>query len=341
VRDFDVVVVGAGVMGASTARWLSRKPRRVALFEQFEIGHKRGSSHGGSRIFRFSYPDPHFVAQAQEALGLWRALEVEAGADLLTTVGGLDIGPGIAANAAALKACGVRHEWLDGRAAKDRFPMVNFPPGPVLYQPDGAWIAADKTVAVSVGLARRAGAEVLMGTRVVALEPTGDGLTVRTEKDAVTARSCVVTAGGWAKGLLADAGIELDVRPTRETVAYFAGAPAALPTLVEWGAPSRYALHAPGHGLKAGEHEAGPTADPDQVGAVSRTSVERVSEWVAKRFPQAHPVAHEAETCIYTNTPDEGFVLERHGPIVVGSACSGHGFKFAPLIGKRLAELAV
>jgi sarcosine oxidase len=150
----------------------------------------------------------------------------------------------------------------------------------------------------------------------------------------------VVTAGAWARALLAGAGLDIPTRPTRETVSYFPFEDGPLPTLVEWRQPAVYALPSPGQGLKVGEHVAGPEVDPDDTGPPSRASIERAAAWVARRFPGARPVAHLAETCLYTNTPDEHFILERHGAIVVGSPCSGHGFKFAPLIGERLADLA-
>ena len=112
--------------------------------------------------------------------------------------------------------------------------------------------------------------------------------------------------------------------------------------MVDWGDPSVYALATHQAGLiKVGEHHAGPETDPDEEGRPDPGSVSRLEAWVAERLPSARPRSVTAETCIYTNTSDEGFVLERHGRIVVGSPCSGHGFKFAPLIGRRLAELAV
>ena len=153
------------------------------------------------------------------------------------------------------------------------------------------------------------------------------------------AESVVVTAGSWARRLLSSAGIALDVRPTRETVAYFA-LDEVPPPVVEWGTPAIYALPDPGRGLKVGQHIAGPTTDPDDEGAPDAASVARLQTWVAERFPTADPRARRPETCLYTNTPDESFVLERHGNVVVGSPCSGHGFKFAPLIGDLLADLA-
>ena len=164
--------------------------------------------------------------------------------------------------------------------------------------------------------------------RVESLPPDGlDGFDVT-----------VVTAGGWARALLAGAGITLDAWPTRETVAYFR-APHEPPTLVDWGDPSVYALFDPVHGLKAGEHIAGPETDPDLEGEPNDASIARLKQWVADRYEGVDPEPVGAETCIYTNTDDETFILERRDGIVIGSACSGHGFKFAPLIGKRLADL--
>jgi sarcosine oxidase len=165
---------------------------------------------------------------------------------------------------------------------------------------------------------------------------------VRTEDGTLRARVAVVTAGGWARDLLVGAGVELRTVTTRETVAYFALDGAAPPTLVEWGrAGAAYALPSPGEGIKAGQHRATHAVDPDTEPVVDPESVERVAAWVAERLPRAARTAHRVETCLYTNTADEGFVLERHDRLVVGSACSGHGFKFAPLIGRRLAGLAL
>ena len=166
-----------------------------------------------------------------------------------------------------------------------------------------------------------------------------DSVTVVTTAATYSAARLVVTAGAWVGGLVEPLGLSLPVKPTRETVAYFEldGQP---PTLVEWGDPAIYSLPALNGSLKAGEHIAGPPADPDQPGGVNEISLETLREWVAARFPTAAPKEHHAETCFYTNTKDESFILERHGNIVVGSACSGHGFKFAPAVGTRLAALA-
>ena len=164
-----------------------------------------------------------------------------------------------------------------------------------------------------------------------------------TRQEAAQANVVVVTAGAWARPLLASAGIDLPVTPSRETVAFFPVAPGtALPVFVEWvdGPGPLYALASPGQGLKTGWHHTGPEANPDDKGKIERSVVERMAAWVGERFPAVKPVPHHTETCLYTNTADESFILERRGPVVVGSACSGHGFKFAPAIGERLAHLA-
>lgn len=337
---YDVAVVGAGMAGAAAARAAASAGARVVLFEQFDVGHERGSSHGTSRIFRLSYPDATYVRMAQRALPLWRALERDARATLLTVTGGYDVGPGIDANAAALGACDAPFEILDGAAAARRARTVRFAAAErVLFQPDAGIVAADATVAACVALAADAGADVRTRTRVDALRQLDSGVDVVSGDDVARAGVAVVAAGAWARRLLAPLGIELTVTPTRETVAYFR-VDERVPALVEWSQPARYALPAPGHGVKAGEHHAGPVADPDEPGEISGASVERIAAWVRDRMPGAAPEPHHAETCLYTNTPDERFVVERFGDVVVGSACSGHGFKFAPLTGASLAALA-
>ena len=350
VYESDVVIVGAGIMGSATARALSRSGLTVNILEQFEPGHTNGSSHGSSRIFRLSYPDAMYVSMAQEALSLWRAAEEETGESLIVNTGGFDAGEAIEANANALGECGASFEMVKGADVGDRWPQIRLGPDETaLWQPDAGVALADRALRAFLRVATHAGVRLHSNTRVESLELSEDGVQVHAQGKTFHGGVAVVTSGGWAAPLLATAGVTLDVKPTRETVAYFSIGESP-PTLVEWrGAgsagpqddgPSIYALPAPGLGLKAGEHIAGPPTDPDRPGEANLESVERISAWVAHRFLGADPTPARTETCIYTNTPDEHFVLERHGPIVVGSPCSGHGFKFAPLIGKRLAELA-
>jgi len=152
----------------------------------------------------------------------------------------------------------------------------------------------------------------------------------------------VVCAGPWARRLLAPHGIDLPVVETRETIAYFrleGGVPSVVAE-VETKGHGFYSLADPVYGLKVGHHKSGIPADPDEEGGPDQAIVDEVTEWAGRTFSLAQPEPVEVQTCFYTNTADDSFVLERHGRIVVGSACSGHAFKFGPAVGARLAALA-
>jgi sarcosine oxidase len=339
VENFDVIVIGVGVMGAATGRALARAGKKVAMLERFQIGHSRGSSHGSARIFRFSYRDPQYVAMAMEALPLWRELEGECGEPLLNSTGGFDAGPAVPQHAAALESCRARFELLRGSEANARWPGLTLPEDEeTLYQPDTGVVAAERSWRAMAASAIRAGADLRENIQVTELVPGPDGVEVVSDDARLHATTAVVTAGAWAKGLLAAVDIDLDVVPTRETVAYFRTGMPRVPVLVAWTDPAFYALPT-ALGIKAGHHIAGPPADPDEEGSPDAAALARLAEGVTGMFAGVDPEPQLAETCFYTNTPDEHFVLERHGPVVVGSPCSGHGFKFSPLIGQRLAAL--
>jgi sarcosine oxidase len=326
----NVGVVGGGVMGLATARALAQRGEDVTVYEQFELGHTRGSSHGTSRIFRLSYPEPEWITLAQRAYALWRELERETNTKLLVLEGLVDAEADPSRRLAAFEACGVVHEVLTPAEVRERFGYVYDDVDRLVFTPDAGITLADAANAAFAQSARAAGAEIREHERVddVAALP----------HDVV-----VVTAGGWAPELLGRAGIELDAKPTRETVAYFAAPEhGPLPSVIDWatdGTFQLYALRSPGVGLKAGLHHSGVPTDPDAEGRPDPDVVAKVAALVARRFPDADPTPLRAETCIYTNTDDESFVCERNGRIVVGSACSGHGFKFAPAVGERLAAL--
>jgi len=311
-----VAVVGAGINGLAAAYALACGGDAVTLYEQFRVGHTNGSSHGASRIFRLAYPEPEWVRLAQEALPAWRALEADSGEELLELTGLVELAPpGVEGSRAALESCSARFEEVTEPGFE----------GTALYQPDAGIVRADLARRAFLDGALRRGAQLLEETRVERL-------------DDLDADVVVVTAGPWVRRLLSD----LAVEPTRETVCYFRldGAP---PSFVEYGTERGdcfYALHDPGGGLKAGLHRSGPPAEPDDGGGPDESIVALVCDWVARRFPDADPEPARVETCFYTSTADERFILERRGRVVVGSACSGHAFKFAPAVGERLAALA-
>jgi sarcosine oxidase len=316
-----VAVVGAGVMGCATAWALSERGAQVTLHEQFELDHERGSSHGRTRIFRVAYPDAYWIRFAQDAYTGWRDLDP----DLLGLYGLIELvaDPELT-SARALDECGVPYRLLDRDEVRAR--------GAIL--PEG-WTALQTTDA-GVVFADRARYAFLEAARVDVETNSRIESTDELDADVV-----VVTAGSWVRDLVPD----LPVTVTRETVTYFKREGPPPPSIVdlnaETGGHGMYSLHDPVHGLKAGAHHAGTEADPDTEAPPDPAIVERIVAWVRDRFPDVDPNPVEAQTCLYTTSPDESFILERRGRVVVGSACSGHGFKFAPAVGRRLADLAL
>jgi sarcosine oxidase len=342
-RSGRIAVVGAGVEGAAAARALARRGHDVVVLEQFEPGHARGGSHGATRIFRLTYAEPEYVRLAQESLDGWRELAHESGERLLELNGLLEVARDLAPVAAALDACGVAWEELDADAARARFGIA-LPDGmSALLQGEAGVVFAERALSAFLAGARAHGATVRPRTFVLGIEPNGDSVRLATSAGDVHADVVVVAAGAWADRLLAPLGVHLELRPTRETVVYVR-LDHRTPSLIEEDARPRgesaYALHDPAHGLKAGLHRAGRAVDPDVETAPDPELVEMTVSWVAERFPGADVTSVRAETCLYANRPEERFALERRGPVVVASACSGHGFKFAPAIGERIAGLA-
>ncbi|MCW2976455.1 MAG: hypothetical protein JWM06_1736 [Actinomycetia bacterium] len=323
-----VAIVGAGVMGCATAWALTARGVDVTVHEQFDLDHDRGSSHGRSRIVRLSYPDPRWVRLARDAMNAWRELEEESGRTLLDLHGIVELvsAPELT-SAAGLDACGVEYSWLDADAVRALGAVL--PEGWfALFQPEAGIVRADLARHAFLDLAIARGARVEVGQKVEALEDL--------DADVV-----VVTSGPWVRELIPD----VPVQVTRETLAYFRREGAPGPSIVELDEITRghgvYSLHDPVHGLKAGVHHGGPEVDPNMDGEPDAESVARVAAWVRDRFPDVDPEPVGAETCLYTSTADGSFVLERRGRTVIGSACSGHGFKFAPVVGRRLAALAL
>ena len=337
-------------MGAATARTLAERGRSTVLLERFTVGHDLGSSGGPTRIFRYNYAQPDYVALVTIAAELWRELEDAAGVELLRTTGGIDIGPGAREPAAAVAASGIPIARMHPREVSERWPALRVPDDAELYVHDGSGVLrARPTVQALAGLAARAGAETREGARVTRLRVVDGGVRIDVEDGSVVrADAAVVTAGSWAPEVLAGAGIDLPVEPSLEQVSYFRlDEPAALPTLIErWddGVHADYAVPDPWDpgAFKVGLHQGGVAVglEPGERPAeVDPDRLERSRAHATARFA-AHHETGEVDACLYTNTPDEDFVLDRVGPIVIVSACSGHGFKFVPLIGRIAADLA-
>ena len=358
MTTFDVAVIGLGAMGSAALFNLARQGRRVIGIEQFQPGHDKGSSHGESRIIRLSYFEhPSYVPLARRAMEKWRELEQLCGHNILTVTGILEAGyPGCPIVEGSLEASrlhGLDHEVLDAAEINRRFPAFKVPPHWTgLYQPEGGFLRPELAIQQFVGLAERHGAEVRTGTRVLAIEPLGSGVRVRTEAGEIEAGSVIVAAGAWIGDFAPE--LKPHLKLTRQVLGWFE------PLQPAYYAPDRcpvFILESEddacygfpdfaGTGVKTASHRKGaylPSADDlsQDGGAADEAQIRRM---LALAMPEANGPLRAMRTCMYTRTPDEDFVIDRSSAdprIILASPCSGHGFKFASVIGEVLADLAL
>jgi sarcosine oxidase len=357
--DTRFLVVGGGLAGAAAAWRLAAGGDSVVLAEAVGLAHAGGSSHGSARIFRHAYPDPFWAALTRRALGGWQELERESGERVLTTTGGLDFGArrNLPAIAATLAAAGLEHAVLDAHDARERWPHLAFD-GPVVQHSAAGVIDAERAVESMARLAERAGARIATGLRAVAVEQLSSGVLVRFDSgEQIEAEVVVLAAGAWlpqlASALPAGIGALLpELTVTQQQVFHFpfpGGPPERLqdwPVFVHKDELSVYCL--PGGrdagyaGFKIAEHDAGVvTTASGRSSRVLPEARERIVEYVRRYLPGVDPQPYNEATCLYTSTPDEDFVLDRRGDVVLVSACSGHGAKFGPLLGELAADLAL
>jgi len=353
--QFDVVVVGVGAMGSAALYQLARRGVRVAGLERFLPGHDRGSSHGETRIIRLGYFEhPSYVPLLRRSYALWRELEAASGRTLLHTTGIAEIGPRngelVTGTLAASRLHQLPHEILPAAETMRRFPAFKIPSEYVaVLQPDGGFVAVEPAIEAQVALAQAAGAELRTGVTVHSVASHGNGVRIGTSQGDIEAGTAIIAAGPWVGSLVPG----LPVRVTREVMAWFQPNDRTLfaadrfPVFI---LESRHGMHYgfPLHGspgLKvAKHHHRDQTVDPDDFDrAVSAADEALIRAALAEHIPAANGPLAAAKTCLYTVTPDHDFIIDRQPEapnIIVASPCSGHGFKFAPVIGEILAELA-
>lgn len=351
-----VAVIGIGGTGSAAARHLAQAGHRVVGYEQFALGHDRGSSHGESRIIRYTYPDPLYTQMMGDAYPLWAALEEEAGEELFVRCGILYFGalddPHVRETEAALIGAGLPYERLDGEAAQERFPAFRFQAGEVaVHQPEGGFLRASRCVLANARLAQRYGAEIREETPVQEMRARGGQVIVRTESGEEEAFDrAIVTAGAWMGRLLARRRMPLTI--SRQQIVYLKIArdaalfqPDRFPVWYDatanyYGFPSDGRIE----GVKFASHDRGETVDPNAVRrTVDEDYVRQCAAYASTRLPGLSDAATHAQVCLYTNTPDEDFILDRVPDLPnvwLVSGCSGHGFKFTVLLGKIAADLA-
>lgn len=342
---YDVAVVGAGVMGSATAYEVAKRGRDVLLIDQFAYDDSRKSSSGYSRIFRLYYDDDEFyTGLAEETLPRWRRLEEESGEKLLYQCGALLIGEGEDSKAMAgyrtLQAAGKETSLLHGSELDQQFPGFDIPYG--VTDPNAGIIDADKAVETFQEQARRAGAETREHATVVTA--ASDGVTLA-DGETIEADAVVVTAGPWTMELLPSLPLNVTkqdlvfVRPEHpEQFTYESFPIYSQRDINYYGIPI---YRSPG--VKIARHMEGVEVDPDTVERVIEDeTVERCRSFFAEYIPAlADAEIVETRVCLYTNTPDHDFIIDTVNGVVVGAGFSGHGFKFAPLLGEILADLAL
>jgi len=352
--DRRCIVVGAGLLGLSAAWALARRGWDAVVFEAAGgVGHERSGSKGDARIFRLGYPDPLYVEMARRSRDLWLLLERAGGNRLLHVTGQVTFGDEAAldAIAAALAASGAPGERLSAAEAAVRVGGIAAH-GPVLFEPASGVLAADACLQALCATARfdlRVGAAV----HEVREHPRGAAITTADGRDH-HADVVLVCAGTRSLALLGQSPA-VAAAPSLPQVAYFrpepgAGSPAPLPVFIEWGDDMIYGLPVPGAGPHAGtykvsHHTPGTVVDwfdpTDQAPfADDPALVNRLTGAVGRLLPALDPEPVATERCVYDNSADTDFVLDRIGHVVVGCGTSGHGFKFGPLLGELLADLA-
>jgi sarcosine oxidase len=354
---YDVVVIGLGGMGSAAMYHLAQRGLKVLGLEQFDISHDLGSSHGHSRIIRLAYAEhSDYVPLLKRAYVLWRDLERRAGEPLLIITGGIDAGMREGATVrGSLTSCEIHdlpHELLDRAALTRRFPGYRLASDMVgVYQPDAGFLLSERCVVAHVEVARRLGAEVHTDERVLRWHAEGDGVVVETDRGVYHARKLIVTAGPWARTLVPV--LQHLAVPERQVMlwteplqpAYFE--PGAFPVFNMEAREGRfygYPVHGiPGFKIGKYHHRHETVDDLDSMDRECHPEDEDVlREGIRRYFPDANGPTLAMKTCLFTNSPDEHFIIDvlpDFPQVAIAAGFSGHGFKFCSVVGEIMAEL--
>ncbi|MET7740168.1 N-methyl-L-tryptophan oxidase [Streptomyces sp. NPDC005385] len=359
---YDVIVIGLGGMGSAAAHHLSARGARVLGLEKFGPVHNRGSSHGGSRVTRQSYfEDPAYVPLLLRAYELYDDLERATGRDIATLCGGVMVGPPesrtVAGSVLSARQWDLPHEMLDAAEIRRRFPTLNPRDHEVaLFETRAGLIRPENTVAAHLQLATRQGADLHFDEPMTRWEPCRDGVRVHTAENTYTAGQLVVCPGAWAPRLLTDLGVPFRIE--RQIMYWFQPRGGTGPFVPErhpvyiwedaagvqvYGFP---AIDGPESGAKVAFFRRGVECTPEDIDrTVHEDEIRAMADRMSLCIPDLPGTFLKAATCMYSNTPDEHFVIARHPahPESVTVACgfSGHGFKFVPVVGEILADLAL
>jgi len=355
---YDAIVIGLGGAGSATAMHLAKRGRRVLGLEQFTRAHDMGSSHGRSRVIRKAYfEDPRYVPLLVEAYRGWRSLETQSATSLLSITGGLNLGPpehpcirGVEESA---RQHGLHYERLQADALLERWPMLRLESHEVgIYEGDAGILNPEKAVRAFQRAGEDAGAELLFETAVEAIETHASGVLVHAGGKSLSARALILTTGAWSAGPnpLVPSPVPLTVE--RQVQLWFRASPIEdhrsdrLALLIRFfDDRSYYSLPDTGHGVKACRHHGGAQTSAEHlIREVNPADIEDVRWFLERTIPGANMDPHDARVCMYTNTPDDHFMIgahPNHPRTWLATGFSGHGFKFMPVIGEALSQLVL
>lgn len=354
---YDVIVIGAGGMGSAAAYYLARAGQRVLLLERGGIDQPAGSSRGYSRIIRYAYDHPTYIQLAREVYPLWRELEAVSGQSLWLTTGGIDFGTSdeIAPTIAVMQAAAIAYERLDADEAMRRFPQYRFSPEmEVLYQAESGLLRPSRCVQLQLDLAQQHGAEIRPFTEATGFTFDADSVTVHTATESFSAARAILTAGAWAQPLIASTGLDLPLSLMACLDLHFQPPPDhsadQMPVFIyhgrNFGGFNVYGLPSDQEsGVKASLHGGDPVDTPISEDHDPTAILTEIRAFAREHLPaiaDAPPI--DTRRCHYTLTPDTHFIVDQHPiypQLLIGSPCSGHGFKFSTGIGKILADLAI
>ena len=355
---YDVIVIGVGGMGSATVYELAKRGKRVLGLERFDIPHDLGSSHGVNRIIRLAYyEDPSYVPLMKRAYERWRELEGDTGEQILHITGSVDAGPEEnEVFKGSYESClehGIPHEVLDHKELHKRFPGYQLPRGHyALYQEEGGFLLSERCIVGHVMAAQARGAEVRAREQVLDWQATDNHVTVRTERGTYEAGSLVITAGAWASHLVP--GLGKRAQAERQALGWFQPhqpdlfSPERFPVfnlLVDEGRYYGFPVYGV-PGFKIGRyHHLDEQVNPDEVDRnVYAADEEVLRDCVANYFPEANGATMMMKTCMFTNSPDEHFIIgthPEHANVSFAAGFSGHGYKFCSVVGELMSDLAL
>lgn len=357
---YDVLVLGGGIIGASTAYALSQQGQHVLLIDRYVPGHEKGSSHGDGRIVRFNYTEDIYVQMAQLAFPAWDNLSQIVGKPLVQKTGIVEYGPAdsepIRLSEENLAAQNIPYQTLSPQDAREQFPQFAFADGTrTLYQASGSVAFATPAVEALWQLTAEMGSETLSQTHIVQIDAGDSQVTLHAEDGSLyTGRKLVLAAGSWMKPLCAMLDVSLPLAATQEVLCYYPSSETSaishqvgiMPSVVDYHGDEDVPFYCLPQveipGVKAGWHHSGVEIDPsDPRPPASEAVIQAVNEWIERLFPHLVPEPIKVLTCLYTNTPDYHFILDKHPTldnVLLAAGFSGHGFKFGPIIGDLLAD---